>query len=107
MRDQIVRCRVSSAEIVKMKDLATARGVSLSDLIRRAALGVRLPSVKMDRTEIVLLTQVLGHLGRIGGNINQLSRRANSGKLSGHDAELTDTLVGINALRDRLREIIA
>jgi len=106
MRDQIVRCRVSSGEIGKMKDLAATRGVSLSDLIRRAALGVRLPSKTMDQTDILLLTQVLGHLGRIGGNINQLARRANAGKLSGYDAELSDTLVGINALRDRLREIM-
>ena len=52
------------------------------------------------------LTQLLGQLGRIGGNINQLVRRANTGKLSGHDAELANTLDGINKLRDRVREII-
>ncbi|MBM3095684.1 plasmid mobilization relaxosome protein MobC [Ensifer sp. T173] len=61
----------------------------------------------MDRTDVILLAQALGNLGRIGGNLNQLARRANAGKLLGHDAELAQTLVGIDALRDRLREIIA
>lgn len=106
MRNQIVRCRVSSAEHGAMKDLARSRGLSLSEMIRRAALGVRLPSRTMDRTNIMLLTQALGQLGRIGGNINQLSRRANAGKLPGHDAELAEALVGIDTLRDRLREIM-
>ncbi|WP_409999688.1 plasmid mobilization protein [Rhizobium leguminosarum] len=107
MRNQIIRCRVSSGEIAAMKDLARARGLSLSEMIRRAALGIRMPSRTMDRTDVVYLAQVLGHLGHIGGNLNQLARRANAGKLPGHDAELAQTLVGIDALRNRLREIIA
>jgi len=106
MRDQIIRFRASKAEVGAMKDLAVARGLSLSDLLRGSALGVRLPTRTFDHTDVRCLTQLLGHLGRIGGNINQLVRRANSGKLSGHDAELAETLVGINKLRDRVREII-
>ena len=106
MRDQIIRLRASKAEVEAMKDLAVARGLSLSDLLRRAALGVPLPSRTFDHTDIKCLTQLLGQLGRIGGNINQLVRRANTGKLSGHDAELANTLDGINKLRDRVREII-
>ena len=54
----------------------------------------------------LLLTQTLGELGRVGGNINQLTRRANAGKLSGHDAELAASLAELDALRGRLREII-
>jgi len=106
MRDQVIRIRASNAEVRAMKDLAVARGLSLSDLMRRAALGVRLPSRTFDHTDIKCLTKLLGQLGRIGGNVNQLVRRANSGKLSGHDAELANTLEGVNRLRDRIREII-
>lgn len=107
MRDHIVRCRVSSAEISAMRNLAIGRGLSLSDLTRRAVLGVRMPPRALDRTDVLLLTQALGHLARIGGNLNQLSRRANAGKLTGHDAELARTLAEVNLLRDRLRAVIS
>lgn len=106
MRDQIIRIRTTHAEAATMKDLAVARGLSLSELIRRVALGVRMPARSFDATHIALLAQTLGELGRIGGNVNQLARRANSGKLSGHDAELAKALVELDALRGRLREII-
>ncbi|WP_312608298.1 plasmid mobilization protein [Agrobacterium pusense] len=106
MRDQIIRIRASRDEATAMKDLAAARGLSLSELVRRAALGVRMPARFFDATPVALLTQTLGELGRVGGNINQLTRRANAGKLSGHDAELAASLAELDALRGRLREII-
>ncbi|ANV24587.1 plasmid mobilization protein [Agrobacterium pusense] len=107
MRNRIVRIRVSDTEVSALKALATARGLSLSDLLRRAGLGIRIPARRFDQADAAILVQMLGELGRIGGNLNQLTRRANARKLVGHDADLATTLVGINALRTRIREIIA
>jgi len=76
-------------------------------MMRRAGLGVRMPSRTLDATHIILLTRILAELSRMGGNLNQMVRRANAGKLVGHDAELTGTLACINTLRDRLREFLA
>lgn len=90
-----------------MKDLAVARGLTLSDLVRRAALSVRMPARRFDRTHAALLTRTLGELGRIGGNLNQLVRCANSGKLVGHDAELASTLAELDVLRAHVRDIVA
>jgi hypothetical protein len=106
MRNQIIRVRTSDTEMATMKEIAAARGLSLSDLIRRAALGVRMPAATLDRRDLTDLSRTLGALSRIGGNLNQLTRRANTGRLPGHDAELSRTLDGIDALRRRLREII-
>jgi hypothetical protein len=106
MRDQIIRIRASRDEATAMKDRAIARGLSLSDLLRRAALSVRMPVRSFDATHVGLLAQTLAELGRIGGNINQLARRVNAGKLSGHDAELASALAELDKLRGRLREII-
>lgn len=106
MRDHIIRVRTTHAEAMTMKDLAVARGLSLSELIRRAALDIRMPARSFDATHIALLAQTLGELGRIGGNVNQLARRANAGKLPSHDPELAKALVELEALRGRLREII-
>lgn len=90
-----------------MKDLAKARGLSMSDVIRRAALGIRMPKRAFDQTHAAVLARTLGELGRIGGNINQLTRRANGGKLVGHDAELSETLAGVDALREHIRTMLA
>lgn len=107
MRDRIIRLRVTEAEARAIKDLAVARGLSLSDLVRRAALGVRMPARSFDQTHAAVLAQTLGELGRVGGNLNQITRRANAGKLSGHDAELSCTLSGIDTLRERIRGLLA
>lgn len=106
MRDQIIRIRASHTEADTMKHLAIARGLSLSELVRRAALNVRMPAWSFDATHVALLAQTLGELGRIGGNVNQLARRANAGKLSGHDAELANALIELDALRGHLRAIL-
>jgi hypothetical protein len=107
MRDRIVRIRISDAELAALKSSAAARGLSLSDLLRRAALGIRMPVRRFDQADVVVLLRTLGELGRIAGNLNQLVRRANAGKLTGHDADLVVTLSGIDAVRTRIREIVA
>lgn len=107
MRDRIVRIRVSSEELAALKVLATARGLSISEIMRRSALGIRLPQRSLDRTNIALLTRALGQLGRVGGILNQLAKRANSGKLVGHNADLNHTLSEINELRSHLRGLVA
>ncbi|WP_165420664.1 plasmid mobilization protein [Rhizobium ruizarguesonis] len=107
MRDHIIRIRASADERSKIEELARGRGLSISEMLRRAALGVRMPSRTLDASHIILLTRTLAELGHVGGNLNQMVRRANSGKLVGHDAELAVTLSGIDSLRDRLREFMA
>jgi hypothetical protein len=106
MRDRVVRFRASTEETSKIEALANGRGLSISELMRRAVFGVRMPSRKFNAEDIALLTRLIAELGRIGGNLNQMVRRANSGKLVGHDNELSDALLGVNQLRSLLREII-
>lgn len=106
MRDRIVRVRISAEELARIQNLAKSRGVSLSDLVRRAALGVRMPATALDKRDLVELSRTLAALGRVGGLLNQLVRRANAGKLTGHDVELSQTLAEVDGLRERLREII-
>ncbi|MGO6702243.1 plasmid mobilization relaxosome protein MobC [Rhizobium ruizarguesonis] len=107
MRDHIIRIRASADERSKIEGLAKSRGLSISEMMRRAAFGVRMPARSFDASHIILLTHTLAELGRVGGNLNQMVRRANSGKLAGHDPELASTLSGIDTLRSRLRDIMA
>ncbi|WP_426231055.1 plasmid mobilization protein [Pararhizobium sp. DWP3-4] len=106
MRVRIVRVRTTDTEFSKMKDIATARGLSISELIRRAALGTRMPARAFDATDAALLAHMLGGLGRVGGNLNQLVRLANAGRPMGGDVDLSQVLADVNALRSRLRRLL-
>lgn len=106
MRSQIVRVRTSDTEFSRMKDIATARGLSISELVRRAALGTRMPARTFDAKHTAALARTLGELGRVGGNLNQLVRLANSGRIAGRDDELCSILADVDAVRSRLRELL-
>lgn len=107
MRSHIVRVRTNDTEFSRMKDIAAARGLSISELVRRATLGIRMPARIFDASHAVALAQTLGEIGRVGGNLNQLVRLANSGRITGHDDDLTRILANVDAVRSRLRELLA
>jgi hypothetical protein len=106
MRSRIIRVRASEAEIAEIRDIALARGLTSSELIRRSAMAVRMPARVLNDMDAKLLVRTLGKIGQVGGNLNQLVRRAHSGKLVGHDVELSQTLSAIDGLRARIRDII-
>lgn len=106
MRSRIVRVRTSDTELSKIKDIATARGLSISELIRRAALGTRMPAQTFDANHAAVLARTLGEIGRVGGNLNQLVRLANAGRIARRDDELTRILADVDAVRFRLRELL-
>ncbi len=69
-----IKVRASNAERTRWQELATVRGVSLSELIRSRLDGTRLRS----RREPPLVSpDLLRELARIGNNLNQLARAAN------------------------------
>lgn len=106
MRSRIVRVRTNDVEFSRMKDIAAARGLSISELVRRAALGTRMPARTFDANHAATLARTLGELGRVGGNLNQLVRLANSGRIAGHEGDLARVLADVDAVRFRLRELL-
>lgn len=69
-----IKLRASSAERARWQELAAARGVSLSELIRSRLDGTRLRS---RREPPPVAPDLLRELARIGNNLNQLARTAN------------------------------
>ncbi|WP_339758101.1 plasmid mobilization relaxosome protein MobC [uncultured Hoeflea sp.] len=106
MRSQVIRVRTSQTEFTTIKDTALARGLTISELVRRSAMAVRMPVRLINHIDANLLVRTLGEIGHIGGNLNQMVRRAHAGKLAGHDVELSQTLAEIDALRNRIRDIV-
>ena len=69
-----IKLRASSAERARWQELAAARGVSLSELIRSRLDGTRL---RARREPPPVASDLLRELARIGNNLNQLARAAN------------------------------
>ena len=69
-----IKVRASNAERTRWQELATVRGVSLSELIRSRLDGTRLRS---RREPPPVAPDLLRELARIGNNLNQLARAAN------------------------------
>jgi hypothetical protein len=105
MRDGLVRIRVTQNELQALREAAIARRVTLSELMRRSALGIRLPQAKFSRRDIDLLVKLLGELGRIGSNLNQLTRQINRGRAPAADA-LPALLSNLETTRSEIRELL-
>jgi len=66
--------RFTRAEYVKMQHIAHSMGISLSEFLRRRALGYRMPPMSSDRE---LISKLTNSLLRLGVNLNQVAKAAN------------------------------
>ena len=91
-RGQKVEVRVSGAEKAELRESAEEAGVTVSEYVRRRSLG-RPVTARADRETRVLLR-------RIGVNLNQLARAANTPGTAVPERPLGDAL-------DQLRRVLA
>ncbi len=72
-RDHFIKVRVTESEFSDFRARASEAGMTVSDLVRFRLTGYRVRQTSTDRDR-------LRELSRIGSNINQLARWANSRK---------------------------
>ncbi len=106
MRTKTIKLRVSETEWADLRQRAEGYGISVSAMLRIAGSGGRLPAMRFDPTQAKLLAQLLGQLGRLGGNLNQVSRAINSRQITG-TTELLPLITAIDDLRKHIRDILA
>lgn len=92
--------RFTTAEYVRLQHTARSMNISVSEFIRRRALGHRLPPVSSDQELIAKLTNALL---RLGVNLNQVAKIANI-KEKVLSNMLYDLIVRINEKMDELDE---
>ena len=81
-KGRVVPFRVSPEEYTELTRLAAREGLSLGSYVRSRSL--EKPTTRAVRRpvpEVQKLSKLLADLGRIGSNINQLAKRANSGDM--------------------------
>ena len=96
IRSQELRLRVTPEEKETLRDQATKRGLSLSDLARERILKIS-PLRKRRRRSLdeKAMASALAQLGRFGGNLNQIAHALNIIKMKSDDSTLLLTLQGI------------
>ena len=90
-RSAIAHARVTPAELADWRAKAKAAGVPLSELLRQAMDRTRTWTAQAAAIERERLRQV----ARIGNNLNQLARWANTHKAAAEAAEVIARLVAI------------
>lgn len=106
-RGKFVAVRCSDAEHATMNAAAAQAGLTVGPYLRALALGTPGPrAVRRPPVEKEALARLLGELGRVGSNVNQLARVANT---SG-DLPVTNRLDAITAelaaMRDELMKAL-
>ena len=88
-RTAMIKVRVSASEKSEIEHKAQLAGLTLSDFIRKAVAGSRARQTQAERERLRLLA-------RVGNNLNQLARWANTYKT---DMEGVRILVALESLR--------
>jgi hypothetical protein len=92
--------RFTPAELASVEAAAARAGLTTGGYLRQAVLDA--PPPRQSRRPVVekeLLALLLRHLGKIGSNVNQLARSANSGHAP-DVAELRAACVAVTEARD-------
>lgn len=102
-RTKLIPVRCTAEERAAIKAVADKAGLSVGALLRAAALGDAGPrAVRRPPIERKELARLLGHLGKVGSNLNQLAHAFNSrGRVPGL-AELNDIRSYVRQMRDAL-----
>lgn len=85
-RAGLVGFRVTETERAELEAAAERVGLTLGSYIRSRVLEApQTRAVRRPPVERVLLAQLLGQLGRVGGNIHQIVKRLNFGEVASDD----------------------
>lgn len=79
-RDAQIKFRCTSEEFATVAGKADKAGMSLAAFARTATVGAAGPrSLRRVPADAYALRQVLGHLGKVGSNLNQIARYLHTG----------------------------
>jgi len=96
-RTTIVTMRINPQEAATIRQIAQTRGESVSALMRNALLHNR---PRASRIEVQAVARLLGQLGKIGSNINQIAYHLNAGRPGDRvEGSLEEALRDLSELR--------
>jgi hypothetical protein len=106
-RTKLIPVRCTAEERAAIKAVADKAGLSVGAFLRAAALGDAGPrAVRRPPIERKELARLLGHLGKVGSNLNQLAYAFNRDRRVPGLAELTAMRQQVGELRDALMKAL-
>lgn len=103
-RKHLISIRVSEEERNQIEEDATRAGLTVSSYARQLLLDAPVPKQgKRPHVNREELAKLLGHIGKIGSNINQIARAANS-NLPYSQQALESHLAELENLRQSIRQ---
>lgn len=106
-RGKFVAVRCSAAEHATMHAAAAQSGLTVGPYLRALALGSPgLRAVRRPPVEKAQLARLLGELGRVGSNVNQLARVANTNGETPKEAELAAITAELATMRAALMKAL-
>jgi len=106
-RTRIIPVRCNETERAAISEKATQSGFSVGAFLRALALGDAGPrAVRRPPIERKELARLLGHLGKVGSNINQIAHGFNRNRILPGFPELLAIREDIRQLRDALMKAL-
>ncbi|HUA76338.1 MAG TPA: plasmid mobilization relaxosome protein MobC [Acetobacteraceae bacterium] len=98
--------RLTPEERAAIDEMADRAGLAAGSYVRQAVFGAPRPrQVRRPPVERRELARLLGQLGHIGGNLNQIAKAANSG--DGIDRiDLSEAVAGLAVVRDAILQAL-
>jgi hypothetical protein len=88
-RTVLLTARFNQQEAASIRQIADRSGLSIASLMRRALLDTPPPrATRRPPADVQAVARLLGQLGKIGSNINQLAKHANAGRYQENSIEL-------------------
>lgn len=101
-RTKTVTVRVSAEERAQLEALSSRAGLAAGAFLRAAAFGGAGPRAqRRPSADHAVLRQLLGELGRVGNNLNQIARTLNTGQ-SADLPELREALSAYLGVRNAI-----
>jgi len=99
-KTRIVPIRFTPEQYAQLAEKANRAGMAIGAAARSILLGAAGPrAVKRPPVEKAQLARVLGAIGKLGSNVNQIARALNEGRDAPSLAELADMRAEIAAMR--------
>ena len=106
-KDEWIGLRVTAADLDRIKEKAQEAGYKIGGYLRALALGSAGPrAVKRPRVEREQLARLLGEIGKVGSNVNQLAKWSNTEKAPASVAELAQIRADIGAMREAVMKAL-
>lgn len=111
-RDFTIRVRVTSAEKLRIWQMAASAGYTPSDFMRLRTMAATQPVRHKPTPDRELLLNVMAELGKVGSNVNQIARHLNSrdetGQLAGIKTDdINQAMQGLDALTAHVLKLLS